>query len=576
MCSKKQREEEDGAPIIRLSPFRPRRCLSRARSLATASSGGPQPLLSLALDALVRSLHHLPATGLSALPPDLSQMLLERLVACGRLDDSTIGKLSGHGLHFYSLPLGSYPEPVRPGWLNCLSTNSLEAADLTKAQDVDAVLACLGAPPHLTRLCLDYCVDLSDGCLSQLAGLTALQELSLVGCELLTEVGAQHLGGLTRLTSLSLQTCRHISLVPLSRLRQLERLDVGWCSGLGDSDAAVLARFTRLRELNLARTQVTDQGLAHLHRLSSIHTLSLAGTRVGDNALAALLCQLSHLQALNLERCTLAGDAALASLGQHASQLKELCLGYTAVSDGGLRHLSNLTQLQVLRLGTCLVGDQGLAVLSRLTQLRKLDISDTSASNDVMPAVAGMLQLECLNLSFTAVNDSGLKWLRGLAQLRCLNLDSRLFSDVGMLSLAQLTSLQCLDLFGARISDVGCASISKLTDLRQLEVCGGGLTDGGVAHLAALSRLEHLSVAQNYRVGNRCLPHLIKLNELTTLNLSQCRVTSNSVVALGCLPKLQTLALYETRVQPFAVDKLRAANPELVVQGAPGNSLRRL
>jgi hypothetical protein len=137
MCSKKQREEEDGAPIIRLSPFRPRRCLSRARSLATASSGGPQPLLSLALDALVRSLHHLPATGLSALPPDLSQMLLERLVACGRLDDSTIGKLSGHGLHFYSLPLGSYPEPVRPGWLNCLSTNSLEAADLTKAQVAD-------------------------------------------------------------------------------------------------------------------------------------------------------------------------------------------------------------------------------------------------------------------------------------------------------------------------------------------------------------------------------------------------------------------------------------------------------
>jgi hypothetical protein len=28
-----------------------------------------------------------------------------------------------------------------------------------------------------------------------------------------------------------------------------------------------------------------------------------------------------------------------------ASQLKELCLGYTSVSDGGLRHLSNLTQV---------------------------------------------------------------------------------------------------------------------------------------------------------------------------------------------------------------------------------------
>jgi hypothetical protein len=32
----------------------------------------------------------------------------------------------------------------------------------------------------------------------------------------------------------------------------------------------------------------------------------------------------------------------------------------------------------------------------------------------------------------------------------------------------------------------------------------------------------------------------------------QSRVNSNYVVALGCLPSLQTLALYETRVKPFA------------------------
>lgn len=31
----------------------------------------------------------------------------------------------------------------------------------------------------------------------------------------------------------------------------------------------------------------------------------------------------------------------------------------------------------------------------------------------------------------------------------------------------------------------------------------------------------------------------------------------------------QTLALHETRVRPFAVDKLLAANPDLEVQGVP-------
>lgn len=44
---------------------------------------------------------------------------------------------------------------------------------------------------------------------------------------------------------------------------------------------------------------------------------------------------------------------------------------------------------------------------------------------------------------------------------------------------------------------------------------------------------------QNSRLGNGAIGHLLKLNELTALNLSQSRVTSEAVVALGCLPKLQ-------------------------------------
>jgi hypothetical protein len=36
-----------------------------------------------------------------------------------------------------------------------------------------------------------------------------------------------------------------------------------------------------------------------------------------------------------------------------------------------------------------------------------------------------------------------------------------------------------------------------------------------------------------------------------------------------CCNQLQTLALHETRVKPFAVDKLLAANPDLEVQGVP-------
>lgn len=45
-------------------------------------------------------------------------------------------------------------------------------------------------------------------------------------------------------------------LAALQRLHRLEALDLGWCSSVGDADAAALAGFERLRDLNLARTQV--------------------------------------------------------------------------------------------------------------------------------------------------------------------------------------------------------------------------------------------------------------------------------------------------------------------------------
>lgn len=45
-------------------------------------------------------------------------------------------------------------------------------------------------------------------------------------------------------------------LAQLHRLQQLEVLDLGWCRAVGDADAAALGRLPRLRELNLARTQV--------------------------------------------------------------------------------------------------------------------------------------------------------------------------------------------------------------------------------------------------------------------------------------------------------------------------------
>jgi hypothetical protein len=50
----------------------------------------------------------------------------------------------------------------------------------------------------------------------------------------------------------------------LQQLRQLEEVDLGWCSGVGDSNAAVLATLPRLQMLSLARTQAGGLAVAWL------------------------------------------------------------------------------------------------------------------------------------------------------------------------------------------------------------------------------------------------------------------------------------------------------------------------
>ena len=40
-------------------------------------------------------------------------------------------------------------------------------------------------------------------------------------------------------------------------MRQLERVDLGWCSSVTDSDVKALAKLPSLRELDLSRTLVT-------------------------------------------------------------------------------------------------------------------------------------------------------------------------------------------------------------------------------------------------------------------------------------------------------------------------------
>ena len=179
VCSKKRRL---GPALPAASSPRRRNSFgkSRRRSLGQASpgagggSGGGAPsggtLLSLCVDAVCDSLGRQHPERLRALPPDCSQLLLERLLERGLLDAAAIAALAG--AHFHTLALDGAPgAALPPSWLRGLCSASLESAALHRSGVNDAALLRVGPLlPRLHTLCLDHCPDLTDAGLAALGG----------------------------------------------------------------------------------------------------------------------------------------------------------------------------------------------------------------------------------------------------------------------------------------------------------------------------------------------------------------------------------------------------------------------
>ena len=130
-----------------------------------------------------------------------------------------------------------------------------------------------------------------------MAGYDDVQAVSLFRRSHVTVAGLVHLEGLTNLQSLT---------------HSLQFTDAG---------LSHLKRLTRLKRIDLARTQVTDAGLVHLKAMTKLESLSLSDTDVTDFGIR------------NLKGLT---------------SLRALSLSYTYLTDAGLVHLVGLTNLETL------------------------------------------------------------------------------------------------------------------------------------------------------------------------------------------------------------------------------------
>lgn len=167
----------------------------------------------------------------------------------------------------------------------------------------------------------------------------------------------------------------------------LEKLDDQYRQFLNVTDETLASTIDhpRIRSLFLARTSVTDAGLARLAACTNLVRLDLSLTAATDQGLKSF---------------------------SGAGGLTQLLLAGTKITDASLPLVATFKNLEDLDLAGLAISDEGLASLSELRKLKELRLDGTPITDAGLMHLRGLKQLESLSREGTKVTPEGLKKLK--------------------------------------------------------------------------------------------------------------------------------------------------------------------
>jgi Leucine-rich repeat (LRR) protein len=364
-------------------------------------------------------------------------------------------------------------------------------------------------------------------------------------------------------------------MADVARIEGLTELDLSGSQGLTDDGIRPLAKLSRLRVLDLSKTNVTDRGLRVLGELPSLESLSLSLTRITDDG-AANLAACDALVRVNLA-WTPSGDGALRALAGKP-ELRSVYTG-NGVTDAGLPLLHEIPAFKTWRgeepemalftdsgnpnnlwlrgrftdrgmeqlrgldgLFDLNLDDSGLAItaaaMAPLVSLARLGRLSVDAKDDWMPYLAAMPRLRFLLVQDTTASDDGFvtlsrsKSIELLWGRRCHNLGTR-----GFLALGGMPALKNLAVSCANVEDRGVAALPSFPSLRELMPMD--VPDAGYRHIGKCERLESLILMYCGDTTDAATEHITGLRHLTNYYNSYTSISDRTPELLSTLDSLE-------------------------------------
>ncbi len=326
-----------------------------------------------------------------------------------------------------------------------------------------------------------------------------------------------------------------------------------------ESKKALFLASKGLHDLRYIHKKITLKhagGLPFLLRMSALDDLRI-DCKLGSEAIPELV--LKRLKILSFSSYLPVRAVDLEALGG-STQLRELDLSYTRVTDASISHLMGLVNLSKFKVRSCFgVSSRGLSVMAGWINLRHLDLGGTRINIQDLGCLKEATRLHFLDLSNTNVTDETLADLAGLTQVRQLNLVRTQVTDEGLRSLAAWTLLQQLDLAHTQVSDEGLVILAGFIKHLNLRGCRriSVLLNENLRRLAVWAQLQYLDLSGT-QVTNESLRRLATWTQLQQLDLSGTQVTNEGLGYLTRLIQLRQLSLTFTAVDDIGLGYLAA------------------
>ena len=290
--------------------------------------------------------------------------------------------------------------------------------------------------------------DVSDEGLKKLTQNKSIKRLNLRRTAKITADGLASLVDLPNLQVLELlynsQSVDNAALDHVAKLTGLRLLDLRGCFQVGDEGLLKLKTLTRMEDLKLRCTELTDEGLAVIGSMPNLKYLTvedangmrcetLTAAKDNDNFKSLTLFRLdlddedlapfegcANVVKLNFRDTAVFGEG-LDYFAQSADKVQSINLAESLFDDDYASHLTQFTNLRELDLWQTDITDAGLEELAKLKNLKTLILlQDRDITNEGIKTLSSMKSLEVLDLSETSIDDDAIEYLKELPNLKTL------------------------------------------------------------------------------------------------------------------------------------------------------------